>query len=48
MIVKNNELKKMLKEKGRQYTITMYINRIIDLTNKQLENVMRYKHGKNS
>ena len=36
----------MLKEYGRQYTITMYINRIINLTDKQLEQVMRYKNEK--
>lgn len=43
MIIKNKELNKMLKEKGRNYTITMYINNYFDLTKKQLELVMEYK-----
>lgn len=43
MIIKNKELKKMLKENGRQYTITMYINRYFDMTQKQLQTVLEYK-----
>ena len=43
MIIKNKELKKMLKEKGRKYTITMYINRFFHMTNKQLDYVLNYK-----
>ena len=27
MIIKNKELEKMLKEKGRRYTLTMYVNK---------------------
>ena len=43
MIIKNKDLKKMLKENGRQYVLTMYINRYVDMTKKQLEYVMEYK-----
>ena len=46
MIIKNKELKKMLKEKGRQYTLTMYINRFFHMTNRQLDYVMNYKGKK--
>lgn len=42
MIIKNKDLKKMLKEKGRQYTLTMYANRKFNMTNKQLEYAMSY------
>ena len=42
MIVKNKDLKRMLKEKGRQYTLTMYANRFFDMTKKQLEYVLNY------
>lgn len=43
MIIKNKELEKMLKEKGRRYTLTMYINRFFNMTNKQLDYVLNYK-----
>ena len=43
MIIKNKDLKKMLKQNGRQYTLTMYINRYFHLTNAQLEYVLNYK-----
>ena len=43
MIIKNKELKKMLKEKGRKYILTMYINRYFHMTNKQLDYVLNYK-----
>ena len=43
MIIKNRNLKKMLKEKGRMWTITMYINRYFHMTNKQLDYVLNYK-----
>jgi len=48
MIIKNRELKKMLKEYGRQYTLTMYVNRFFHMTNKQLEYVLNYggRNGK--
>lgn len=48
MIIKNKELNKMLKEHGRQYTLTMYCNRYFHMTKKQLERVMNYevKHEK--
>ena len=42
MIIKNKELQKMLKEYGRQYTLTMYINRYFHLTGKQLDYVLSY------
>lgn len=45
MIIKNKELKKMLKEKGRKYTLTMYINRYFHMTNKQLDYVLNYKNN---
>ena len=43
MIIKNKELEKMLKEKGRRYTLTMYVNRFFNMTNKQLDYVLNYK-----
>lgn len=43
MVIKNTELKKMLKEKGKQYVIIMWCNWKIDLTKKQLEYVRGYK-----
>ena len=46
MIIKNKELNKMLKKKGRQYTLTMYINRYFDMTNKQLDYVMNWMEKK--
>ena len=47
MIIKNKELNKMLKEHGRQYTLTMYVNRYFHMTKKQLDYVMNYKETKN-
>ena len=47
MIIKNKELKKLLKENGRQYTITMYINRFFHMTQKQFDYVMQYKENRN-
>jgi len=46
MIIKNKELNKMLKEHGRQYTLTMYVNRYFHMTKKQLDYVMNYKEVK--
>ena len=46
MIIKNKELNKMLKKNGRQHTLTMYINRRFDMTNKQLDYVMNWKGKK--
>lgn len=43
MIIKNKELEKMLKEKGRRYTLTMYINRFFHMTQKQLDYVLTWK-----
>ncbi|MBR5227535.1 MAG: hypothetical protein IKV94_02750 [Clostridia bacterium] len=43
MIIQNKQLKKMLKEKGRQYVLTMYINKKFDMTQKQLNYVLEYK-----
>ena len=43
MIIKNKELEKMLIEKGRRYTLTMYINRFFHMTNRQLDFVMNWK-----
>ncbi|MBQ6632463.1 MAG: hypothetical protein IJH55_10295 [Romboutsia sp.] len=43
MIINNKELKKMLKEHGRHYTLTMYANRFIHMTQKQLDYVLKYK-----
>lgn len=45
MIIKNKELKKMLRENGRKYTLTMYVNRFFHMTQKQLEYVLNYKEG---
>lgn len=43
MIIKNKELDKMLKEYGRHYTLTMYINLFFNMTKKQLDYVLNYK-----
>ena len=43
MVIKNKELKRLLKERGRQYTITMYINRYFHMTQKQLDYVLNYR-----
>lgn len=43
MVIKNKELKKMLKDYGRQYTLTMYVNRYFHMTKRQLNYVMNYK-----
>ena len=42
MIIKNKELRKMLKEHGRQYTLTMYVNRCFHMTKRQLDYVLNY------
>ena len=42
MIIKNKELRKMLKEHGREYTLTMYVNRFFHMTKTQLEYVLKY------
>lgn len=47
MIIKNKELKRMLKENGRQYALTMYVNRFIHMTGRQLDYVLNYKEVKN-
>lgn len=47
MIIKNKELKKMLRDLGRQYTLTMYINRYFHMTKKQLDYVLSYGVNKN-
>lgn len=33
----------MLKENGRRYTLTMYVNRYFHMTQKQLDYVLRWK-----
>ena len=47
MIIKNKELKRMLKEKGKHYTLTMYVNRFFDMTKKQIDYVLSYGDDKN-
>lgn len=46
MVIKNKDLKKMLKDYGRQYTLTMYVNRFFHMTQKQLDYVLSYKEKK--
>lgn len=48
MIIKNQELKKMIKENGSQYALTMYVNRFFDMTNKQLDYVLKCKEEENA
>lgn len=43
MIITNKELEQKLKKYGRQYTITEYINRKFNMTQKQLDYVLNYK-----
>lgn len=45
MIIKNKDLEKMLKEHGRKYTLTMYVNRRFHMTKKQLDYVLDYGIG---
>jgi len=47
MIIKNKELKKMLKENGKHYVLTMYVNRFFHMTNSQLDYVLAQKEKKN-
>lgn len=47
MIIKNKDLEKMLKEKGRRYTLTMYVNRFFHMTQKQLDYVLNWKEKEN-
>lgn len=42
-MIKNKDLKKMLREHGRHYTLTMYANNYFHMTSKQLDYVMNYK-----
>jgi len=42
-MIKNKELDKMLKEKGRQYVLVMWCNWKIVLSKKQLKYVRNYK-----
>ena len=46
MIIKSKKLKKMIKEYGRQYTLTMYVNRFFHMTQKQLDYVLKYEEKK--
>lgn len=46
MIIKNSVLKKMLKQEGRKYVLTMYCNRFFDMTDKQLDYVLNWKDEK--
>ena len=46
MIITNKELKKMLKEKGREYILLMYVNRYIHMTERQLDYVLNYEKKK--
>ena len=41
-MIRNKDLKKMLREYGRHYTLTMYINWYFNMTSKQLEYVLNY------
>ena len=43
MIIKNSVLKKMLKQEGKKYVLTMYCNRFFDMTDKQLDYVLSWK-----
>lgn len=45
MLLKNKELNKMLKTYGVGYVKTMYANRYIHLTKKQLDYIFNYKKG---
>ena len=48
MYIKNKDLKRELREKGRQYVLMLYINRFIHMTEKQLDYVLSYggRNGK--
>ena len=43
MIIKNKTLNELIKEKGSKRVITLYINRKINLTRKQLNLVLEKK-----
>ena len=42
-MIGNKELKKMLKEHGKHYTFTMYVNGFFNMTQKQIDYAMNYK-----
>ena len=44
-IISNKELEKMLKNEGPSYVKLMYANRIIHMTQRQLNYVFNYKKG---
>lgn len=46
MIIKNKELKKMLKEQGKRYVLMLYTNRFIHMSEKQLDYVLEWEDGK--
>lgn len=43
MVIKNEKLNELIKEKGSKRVITLYINRKINLTRKQLNLVLENK-----
>ena len=45
MIIKNEKLNELIKEKGSKRVITLYINGKINLTKKQLDLVLEMKKG---
>jgi len=45
MIIKNKDLDQLLKNNGRTRVLTLYINSLIYMTNKQLNYVLNYKKG---
>ena len=45
--IKNKDLEKIVKEKGRRYVLTLYINERLNMTKKQLDYVLNYKEDKN-
>lgn len=44
-IISNKELEKMLKKEGTKYVKLMYVNRMIHMTQRQLNYVLNYKRG---
>lgn len=42
-LIKNVDLDKMLKEHGKHYTFTMYVNGFFNMTQKQIDYAMNYK-----
>lgn len=42
-LISNKNLEELLKTEGREFTLTLYVNRRFALTKKQLDYILNYK-----